>query len=109
MAISLYAGVVILRDWCSEQQRVRFSYIARSISVTYSLGMILEVSENKFTFGSERVTATVNIEFLSNADFVLPDDFASVLPPEIMQRLHGNEKCALTFKGAAGELAVILM
>lgn len=108
MAISLYAALVILRDWCSEHRLVRFFYIARSLTVSHPLGMILEVTENRFTFGSDCATTTIDISILGNADFILLDDFKSALPPEIIQSLHGNEQCALVFKGLAGEMAVIL-
>lgn len=108
MAISLYAALVILEDWCSEERSVRFSFIGRDIKVSYSHGAILDVAENEFKFGSKDVTATVDIGLLSNADFILVDEFKSVLPPEIVECLEGEEECALLFKGVSGELAVIL-
>lgn len=108
MAISLYAAFLILRDWCSEAVSVRFSWIGKGINISCSAGTILDVSDNTFTFGSKQLTAAVDFRALPNADLILRDNFKSVLPLKTIESLEGHEKCALVFKGLAGELAVIL-
>jgi hypothetical protein len=108
MATSLYAALIILRDWFAERRSVGFSFIGKGISVSYSRGAILEVSENEFTFGSKHVTATVDLGVLSNADFVLLDEAESAPPAELTEFLEGDECCALLFGGPAGELAAVL-
>jgi hypothetical protein len=108
MAISLYAAGLIIRDWCSEAASVRFSWIGRGINFSCLTGTILDVSDNSFTFGSKQSTVVVDLRILPNADFILSDNFKSALPPKTIERLEGHERCALIFKGLAGELAVIL-
>lgn len=107
MAISLYGALVILQDWCSERRRVRFSFVGQGISLWCSPGAILEVSENRFIVGSEQLRTVIDIRSWPKTDFILLDDFKSVLPSEITERLDGQEKCALMFKSATGELAVV--